>query len=344
VKPPMRQVTPLPKKCKRCGILRRSRKFTARARVYLPKRGWHWIGGDLCVPCDYDVAAERLEQAAARQRDRASQALGLGPEAKHLKIAPFLDQHVTYVHVDGRTWERVPMQLFEQVYTFDDGQTYRQPILRLGRNFYEFSTVNWGVGKQTRRGGSVHDRGYPDEKRIDRREFLQVEFGHRDDQWPKARPLLPKSDSRSKAERAEWLAEAKRERAAARAWRKRKRHWKRPTAAERRAWAKEARRRVGDRAIRPALARFIRRGGPRARALVVYRALSNMRWKRVRDGKLYGSTWRHAGALVAEIRDRNEHYLDYYCTGFEGRVGRTFAAHMQRAGWVPMPYGPPETP
>lgn len=35
----------------------------------------------------------------------------------------------------------------------------------------------------------------------------------------------------------------------------------------------------------------------------------------VRDGREFFATWRRAGELVAEWRNRNEHYLYYYYSG-----------------------------
>ena len=52
---------------------------------------------------------------------------------------------------------------------------------------------------------------------------------------------------------------------------------------------------------------------------------------------LYGCSWRHAAALVAEIRDKGEDYLNFYCSGNEARINPTFAKDMYQLGWKPFP-------
>ncbi len=88
----------------------------------------------------------------------------------------------------------------------------------------------------------------------------------------------------------------------------------------------------------------------------VYRALCNMRWRVVgfvgfgwksyikavffgrKSGLLYSCSWRYAGGLVAEIRNFGEDYLDFYCSGGEGRITREVKRDFKRMGFVPFKF------
>lgn len=55
----------------------------------------------------------------------------------------------------------------------------------------------------------------------------------------------------------------------------------------------------------------------------IYAALCNMQWQKsdtwtVLKGDTWGCTWRYAGGLVAELRNCNEGYMDWYCSGIKG--------------------------
>ena len=54
--------------------------------------------------------------------------------------------------------------------------------------------------------------------------------------------------------------------------------------------------------------------------------------------KLYSTTWRGAGGLVAEMRGQGEDYLDYYCDGGEGDFSTEFVTDMEMFGWEPFEY------
>ena len=66
-----------------------------------------------------------------------------------------------------------------------------------------------------------------------------------------------------------------------------------------------------------------------------YAALCNITWKHVESGKIYECTWRYAGGLVAQMRDRGEGYLDFYCSGNEGTVSEEIRIDMNELGWTP---------
>ncbi len=86
-----------------------------------------------------------------------------------------------------------------------------------------------------------------------------------------------------------------------------------------------------------------------------YRALCNMDWlasknlpedekiiERLRgnDRDIYSCSWRHAGGIIAEIRNmhyhKNENYMDFYCSGDEGTVTPLVRECFGRMGWEPI--------
>ena len=71
----------------------------------------------------------------------------------------------------------------------------------------------------------------------------------------------------------------------------------------------------------------------------IYGALCNMRWQRKDDEKnIYSCSWRYAGGLVSDIRDKGEYYLDYYCSGNEGMVTEEVKKEFDKLGWKPLPW------
>ena len=48
----------------------------------------------------------------------------------------------------------------------------------------------------------------------------------------------------------------------------------------------------------------------------------------------WGCSWRFAGGLVADLRDKGEMYLDYYCHGNEGVVHPEIASDLKELGWT----------
>jgi len=70
----------------------------------------------------------------------------------------------------------------------------------------------------------------------------------------------------------------------------------------------------------------------------VYRALCNMRWKKLGSKALYSCSWRYAGGMVAEIRSVNEDYLNFYCSNNEGTVTTEVEKDMAELEWLPVPW------
>jgi hypothetical protein len=71
----------------------------------------------------------------------------------------------------------------------------------------------------------------------------------------------------------------------------------------------------------------------------VYRALCNMQWQSIKDENfIYSCSWRYAGGLIAELRDKGEDYLDFYCSGDEGNVKDYIAKEFEQLGFKPLPY------
>ncbi len=91
----------------------------------------------------------------------------------------------------------------------------------------------------------------------------------------------------------------------------------------------------------------------------VYAALCNMRWQpqevwSVLKDEYWSCSWRSAGGILADLRNCNEDYMDYYCSGIigedlaesdsrfgyvpEGEVTDEVLADFARLGWIPFPW------
>ena len=145
--------------------------------------------------------------------------------AKTLRVAPVLDR-VIYLHANGETWERVPFQVF--------GGEHGVVHVRVGQNVYALSAVKWAeAGGRTRIGGMVEDwqpDPGPGNAKYSRGALFRARFSGGDE----GKPLLPRSDYRSAAERAEWQADERRRKAERRAYSvrlRRRKAWK-PSPAE----------------------------------------------------------------------------------------------------------------
>lgn len=68
-------------------------------------------------------------------------------------------------------------------------------------------------------------------------------------------------------------------------------------------------------------------------AVAVYASLCNVDWQH-EDGSRWSISWRGAGGLIAEIRDQDECYLDFYCSGNEGYVDELVAEAVAQQGWT----------
>lgn len=98
----------------------------------------------------------------------------------------------------------------------------------------------------------------------------------------------------------------------------------------------------------------------------LYAAWCNMQWCprdlvpaiRQSDKDLWSASWRSAGGIVADLRNKGEDYMDYYCSGIrnveyddkenvwwdekgyasEGEVKDEIAQDLSKLGWFPVPY------
>lgn len=76
----------------------------------------------------------------------------------------------------------------------------------------------------------------------------------------------------------------------------------------------------------------------------LYAAFCNVTWLRKEQndqceefhGKEFQCSWRAAGRLVAELRGRNEEYIDFYLSGDEGNVAEWVANLLDECGWIPV--------
>ena len=84
----------------------------------------------------------------------------------------------------------------------------------------------------------------------------------------------------------------------------------------------------------------------------LYAALCNMRWQKIEvipilKEDLWSCTWRYAGGLVAGLRNQNEDYLNWYCSGIgadehcsgyveESVVTDEIREDLQSLGWIPV--------
>jgi len=97
----------------------------------------------------------------------------------------------------------------------------------------------------------------------------------------------------------------------------------------------------------------------------LYAAWCNMQWcKRemwpVLSERYWSASWRGAGGIIADLRNKGEDYMDYYCSGMggfatydlkegeeymagkkyvpEGHVTEEIAKDLYDLGWIPVPY------
>lgn len=70
----------------------------------------------------------------------------------------------------------------------------------------------------------------------------------------------------------------------------------------------------------------------------LYAALCNNRF--FKNDEEWTCSWRHAGGLVADLRNKGEDYMDFYCSGNEGQVTSEIRNDLLNLGWVVKPYEP----
>lgn len=71
-------------------------------------------------------------------------------------------------------------------------------------------------------------------------------------------------------------------------------------------------------------------------AIDLYGALCNNRF--FKDDKEWTCSWRTAGGIVADIRNKGEDYTDFYCSGNEGHVTSEITHDLLNLGWDIRPY------
>lgn len=71
----------------------------------------------------------------------------------------------------------------------------------------------------------------------------------------------------------------------------------------------------------------------KAFATRLYAAITNITW--TRNGEAWDCSWRYAAGLIADLRGRNEGYLDFYGSAAEGVIANDVRFHLTRLGWTP---------
>jgi hypothetical protein len=69
----------------------------------------------------------------------------------------------------------------------------------------------------------------------------------------------------------------------------------------------------------------------------LYAALCNMRWQREGMDAPVSMSWRFAGGVVAGLLGQGD-YLDFYCSGNEGKVSGRVRELLGKQGWIPVPW------
>jgi hypothetical protein len=73
-------------------------------------------------------------------------------------------------------------------------------------------------------------------------------------------------------------------------------------------------------------------------AIKVYEALCNTAWYDYIEDRVISYSWRGAGGYIAELRNAlyqsGEDYMDYYCSGSEGKVLSLVEEILNRDGFV----------
>lgn len=64
----------------------------------------------------------------------------------------------------------------------------------------------------------------------------------------------------------------------------------------------------------------------------LYASLCNVEW--VKGDEHYACSWRYAGDLVASLRGKGEDYMDFYCSGGEGRVSEAVRYCLAQLGYT----------
>ncbi len=69
-------------------------------------------------------------------------------------------------------------------------------------------------------------------------------------------------------------------------------------------------------------------------AAQIWAALTNVTWKRVKSNRVqFWLTFREAGALIAEVRDKGETYINWYMSEEPGVVTNEIRNGLASKGW-----------
>ena len=74
----------------------------------------------------------------------------------------------------------------------------------------------------------------------------------------------------------------------------------------------------------------------------LYAAMCNVGWLKTQTGAAdatpvpWSCSWRSSGGIVADLRNKGEEYLDFYCLGREGQVSQRVAQALAELGWFPL--------
>lgn len=68
-------------------------------------------------------------------------------------------------------------------------------------------------------------------------------------------------------------------------------------------------------------------------ALAMYAAFCNVTWIEDKTNQKWSISWRASGGLIARLRGKNESYIDFYCSGGEGKVSEEIEHDLAEIGW-----------
>jgi len=68
-------------------------------------------------------------------------------------------------------------------------------------------------------------------------------------------------------------------------------------------------------------------------AQALYASLCNTVWFNKSTDDIYSCSWRYAGGFVANIRDKGEDYMDFYCSGGEGCYHSEVNKELNKIGY-----------
>jgi len=67
-------------------------------------------------------------------------------------------------------------------------------------------------------------------------------------------------------------------------------------------------------------------------AVSLYRAFCNVTWVDSMNEQ-WSASWRCSGGLIAGWRNKGENYMNFYCSGGEGKVSEEIATDLAELGW-----------